>query len=112
MQVVEGRDWSVAFSRNGFMPSQAGLGETVKKGLEEQELVPHVSADRPILGQLQRCFPAKTKIPEDVLWQPFLALRRAKPLDYNLATTYEFYSAMGRIPQGAGFRIHQLSKAP
>ena len=75
--VLEGRDWSEAFARNGYGASQDSVSSRVlcQLGLEAPAMVP---STKPTAEQLKLCFPRRVRIPVDAIWRrgPIV---RAKP---------------------------------
>ena len=101
-QVIETRDWTVAFSRNGFLPCQENVGEAVKKELGIVGLRMEISNVRPTLAQLRACFPGRSRVPVDILWKPFHRLRRAAPGELEaLSSVMDVHRALGRTSLGA-----------
>ena len=70
--VLQGRCWSGAFEDNGFEREQARVSGRVKRQLEQESADPfQVAKSRPTEGQLQCCFPKRTRIPTATLWKLF-----------------------------------------
>ena len=101
MNIVESRDWSSSFQRNGFCARQEGCCERVKKALGDRDLYLRVARDRPTLELLRHCFPGRTQIPIDLLWQPFSKVRRSAPGDLEFVIkTAMFYRQAARVDIG------------
>ena len=69
-QVLQGIEWRSVFDGDGFGRRQASLSSLVVHHLQLQGAV-EISAVRPTIDQLRRCFPRRARVPEKSLWRPF-----------------------------------------
>ena len=75
-QVLETKDWSAAFDRNGFSVGQMGVKVDRLKTIGTCVLA--VSCERPTLAQLQTCFPRRRKVKAAVVWRCADAVGKVK----------------------------------
>ena len=66
--VLEGREWAMAFARDGYGATQAELSRRVatQLGLDLPVVVP---SSKPTEAQVKLCFPQKVRVPIDDVWR-------------------------------------------
>jgi len=97
--VLQGRCWSNAFEKNGFGIGQVAVSERILRELGVATPL-QVSSARPTRDELQCVFPARTVIPESLLWRQFQIAPVAKVSAKAVAEVVESKSKalVGQVP--------------